>query len=100
MHKIYHILREFWRPPLHLNAHYQSLNSSESTPPQMGGEAHPAVVTSNLDLRHETGDFGSNSILEILQLQYMVMIRYKIYMRVLDDSLFTIARYRYHHHVA
>ena len=28
----------------------------------MGGDAHPAVVTSNLDLRHERGDFGSNSL--------------------------------------
>ena len=30
--------------------------------PQMGRAAHPVVVTSNLDLRHETGDIGSNSI--------------------------------------
>jgi len=31
-------------------------------PIQMGGAAHPAAVTSSLDPRHETGDFGSNSI--------------------------------------
>ena len=39
---IYNVYREFSIPPQHSNAHYQSLNGSESTPPEMGGAAHPA----------------------------------------------------------
>ena len=60
-----------------------------------------SAITEHLRvLQHETGDIGSNSILEILQLQFMMVIRYKIYMKVPDQSLFTIARCRCHHHVA
>ena len=87
-------------PPQHFNAHYQATQWQKiDTHPKWEGQP-TLLVTSNLDLRHETGDFGSNSILEILQLQCMMMIRYNIYIRVLDNSLFTIARYRWHHHIA
>ena len=59
---------------MHTTKQWQRIDTS-----QMGMAADPAIVTSKLDLRHETGDMGSNSILEILQLQCMVMIRYNIY---------------------
>ena len=65
----------------------------------MGAAAHPAGVTSNLDLRHETSDFGSNSILEILQfMMHDDDSIQDIHMKVPDYSLFTIARYRWSRH--
>ena len=39
--------------------------AANSTPPKDSRAADPARVASNIDLRHETGDLGSNSIVEL-----------------------------------